>query len=107
MILVDNRKPTAFKRPVIIFFSDHQQAHKCACNVVDSFLFFLKFHAMAFVILQVIEFVKKHVGSYTLHLAGNSIYMDYIFLKVVSEQYSLFSHNTYVYLWYGFHSVRL
>lgn len=32
--------------------------------------------------VQVKEFVKKNVGSYTPHLAGNSVYVDLIFLKV-------------------------
>lgn len=32
--------------------------------------------------MQVIEFVKKHVGTYTPLLAGNSVYMDFLFLKV-------------------------
>jgi hypothetical protein len=32
--------------------------------------------------LQVIDFVKKHIGSQTPQLAGNSIYVDYLFLKV-------------------------
>ncbi|XP_022153845.1 oligoribonuclease isoform X2 [Momordica charantia] len=31
---------------------------------------------------QVIEFVKKYVGSYTPLLAGNSVYTDFIFLKI-------------------------
>jgi oligoribonuclease len=30
---------------------------------------------------QVLDFVKKHVGSQTPQLAGNSIYVDYLFLK--------------------------
>ncbi|KAL4323345.1 hypothetical protein GQ457_11G019700 [Hibiscus cannabinus] len=42
---------------------------------------------------QVIEFVKKNVGSYTPHLAGNSVYMDFHFLKkYMPELASLFSH---------------
>ncbi|CAK9314103.1 unnamed protein product [Citrullus colocynthis] len=42
---------------------------------------------------QVIEFVKKHVGSYKLHLAGNSVYMDFIFLKkYMPDLAGLFSH---------------
>lgn len=32
--------------------------------------------------LQVIEFVKKHVGSGNPLLAGNSVYVDFLFLKV-------------------------
>ncbi|MBA0679021.1 hypothetical protein Goari_010819 [Gossypium aridum] len=42
---------------------------------------------------QVIEFVKRHVGTYTPHLAGNSVYMDFIFLKkYMPDLASLFSH---------------
>ncbi|XP_027330514.1 oligoribonuclease isoform X4 [Abrus precatorius] len=42
---------------------------------------------------QVIEFVKKYVGSYTPLLAGNSIYVDLQFLKkYMPELASLFSH---------------
>ena len=33
--------------------------------------------------VQVIEFVKRHVGAYTPLLAGNSVYVDYLFLKVL------------------------
>lgn len=33
-------------------------------------------------LLQVIEFVKKHVGSEKSLLAGNSVYVDFLFLKV-------------------------
>ena len=32
--------------------------------------------------VQVVEFVKKNVGTYTPLLAGNSVYMDFLFLKV-------------------------
>lgn len=32
--------------------------------------------------LQVIDFVKKHVGGHTPQLAGNSVYVDFLFLKV-------------------------
>lgn len=36
-----------------------------------------------FYIVQVIEFVRRHVGdNHTPLLAGNSVYTDYIFLKV-------------------------
>ncbi|GKV08275.1 hypothetical protein SLEP1_g19931 [Rubroshorea leprosula] len=35
---------------------------------------------------QVIDFVKKHVGTYTPLLAGNSVYNDFIFLKVIMVQ---------------------
>ncbi|KAK1589265.1 hypothetical protein Q3G72_032142 [Acer saccharum] len=42
---------------------------------------------------QVIEFVKKNVGTYTPLLAGNSVYVDLIFLKkYMPELASLFSH---------------
>ncbi|KAF7833649.1 oligoribonuclease [Senna tora] len=42
---------------------------------------------------QVIEFVKRNVGSYTPLLAGNSIYVDFQFLKkYMPELASLFSH---------------
>ncbi|OWM73573.1 hypothetical protein CDL15_Pgr026672 [Punica granatum] len=42
---------------------------------------------------QVIEFVKKHVGTYTPLLAGNSVYMDFLFLKkYMPDLASLFSH---------------
>ncbi|WOL16127.1 hypothetical protein Cni_G24909 [Canna indica] len=30
---------------------------------------------------QVIDFVKKHIGTQTAQLAGNSIYVDFLFLK--------------------------
>ncbi|CAN0898735.1 At2g26970 [Linum grandiflorum] len=43
--------------------------------------------------LQVIEFVKKHVGTYTPQIAGNSVYMDLLFIrKYMPELASLFSH---------------
>ncbi|KAJ7964907.1 Oligoribonuclease [Quillaja saponaria] len=42
---------------------------------------------------QVIEFVKRNVGSYTPLLAGNSIYVDLLFLKkYMPELAALFSH---------------
>ncbi|KAK3205477.1 hypothetical protein Dsin_019523 [Dipteronia sinensis] len=42
---------------------------------------------------QVIEFVKKNVGTYTPLLAGNSVYVDFIFLKkYMPDLASLFSH---------------
>ncbi|KAK8514499.1 hypothetical protein V6N12_009199 [Hibiscus sabdariffa] len=42
---------------------------------------------------QVIEFVKTNIGTYTPHLAGNSVYMDFIFLKkYMPDLASLFSH---------------
>ncbi|XP_039034364.1 oligoribonuclease-like isoform X2 [Hibiscus syriacus] len=42
---------------------------------------------------QVIEFVKQNVGTYRPHLAGNSVYMDYLFLKkYMPDLASLFSH---------------
>ncbi|XP_047941174.1 oligoribonuclease [Salvia hispanica] len=44
---------------------------------------------------QVIEFVKRHTGTaYTPLLAGNSVYMDLIFLrKYMPDLAALFSHN--------------
>ncbi|XP_065861511.1 oligoribonuclease isoform X1 [Euphorbia lathyris] len=43
---------------------------------------------------QVIEFVKRHVGTYTPLLAGNSVYMDFLFLKkYMPDLASLFSHQ--------------
>ncbi|OIW16269.1 hypothetical protein TanjilG_18984 [Lupinus angustifolius] len=42
---------------------------------------------------QVIEFVKRYTGSYTPLLAGNSVYVDFQFLKkYMPELASLFSH---------------
>lgn len=42
---------------------------------------------------QVIEFVKRHVGTYTPLLAGNSIYVDFMFLKkYMPDLAGLFSH---------------
>ncbi|KAL4311406.1 hypothetical protein GQ457_01G038100 [Hibiscus cannabinus] len=42
---------------------------------------------------QVIEFVKTNIGTYTPHLAGNSVYMDFLFLKkYMPDLASLFSH---------------
>ncbi|CAI9107217.1 OLC1v1006525C1 [Oldenlandia corymbosa var. corymbosa] len=42
---------------------------------------------------RVVEFVRKHVGTYTPLLAGNSVYMDLLFLKkYMPELASLFSH---------------
>ncbi|GLT56769.1 hypothetical protein SLA2020_297880 [Shorea laevis] len=42
---------------------------------------------------QVIDFVKKHVGEHTPPLAGNSVYVDLIFLKkYMPNLASLFSH---------------
>ncbi|CAN1346535.1 At2g26970 [Linum perenne] len=43
--------------------------------------------------LQVIEFIKKHVGTYTPQIAGNSVYMDLLFIrKYMPDLASLFSH---------------
>ena len=39
-------------------------------------------------VLQVIEFVKKYVGTYTPLLAGNSVYVDFLFLKVILVLFS-------------------
>ncbi|KAL5583086.1 hypothetical protein UlMin_015528 [Ulmus minor] len=42
---------------------------------------------------QVIEFVKRNIGTYTPLLAGNSVYVDFIFLKkYMPDLASLFSH---------------
>lgn len=42
---------------------------------------------------QVMEFVKRHVGTYTPLVAGNSVYMDLIFLrKYMPDLAALFSH---------------
>lgn len=42
---------------------------------------------------QVVEFVKKNVGTYMPLLAGNSVYVDLLFLKkYMPELASLFSH---------------
>lgn len=42
---------------------------------------------------KVIEFVKKHIGTYTPLLAGNSVYTDFIFLKkYMPDLASIFSH---------------
>lgn len=43
---------------------------------------------------QVMEFVKRHVGTYTPLIAGNSIYMDLLFLKKYMPNLAgLFSHT--------------
>ncbi|KAL6967876.1 hypothetical protein U1Q18_033686 [Sarracenia purpurea var. burkii] len=42
---------------------------------------------------QVLEFVKGHVGTYTPLLTGNSVYMDFLFLKkYMPELAGLFCH---------------
>ncbi|CAA3022328.1 oligoribonuclease-like [Olea europaea subsp. europaea] len=42
---------------------------------------------------QVLEFVKRHVGTYTPLLAGNSVYVDFLFLKKYMPNLAgLFSH---------------
>ncbi|KAI3678616.1 hypothetical protein L6452_37915 [Arctium lappa] len=42
---------------------------------------------------QVIDFVKRHASAYTPLLAGNSIYVDFMFLKkYMPDLASLFSH---------------
>ncbi|XP_018818949.1 oligoribonuclease isoform X1 [Juglans regia] len=42
---------------------------------------------------QVMEFVKRNVGTYTPLLAGNSIYVDFLFLKkYMPDLAALFSH---------------
>ncbi|KAL8258871.1 hypothetical protein R6Q59_026824 [Mikania micrantha] len=58
---------------------------------------------------QVVEFVKKHVGAYTPQIAGNSVYVDFMFLKkYMPDLASLFSHvvvdvssiNTLCFRWF-------
>ncbi|XP_051141629.1 oligoribonuclease-like [Andrographis paniculata] len=42
---------------------------------------------------QVMEFVERHVGEYRPHIAGNSVYMDLLFLrKYMPNLAALFSH---------------
>ncbi|KAL6202692.1 hypothetical protein ACLB2K_026397 [Fragaria x ananassa] len=42
---------------------------------------------------QIIEFVKRNIGTYKPLLAGNSVYVDFIFLKkYMPDLASLFSH---------------
>ncbi|KAG8654945.1 oligoribonuclease isoform X1 [Manihot esculenta] len=42
---------------------------------------------------QVMEFVRRHVGTYSPLLAGNSVYVDFLFLKkYMPDLASLFSH---------------
>ncbi|KAF5206634.1 Oligoribonuclease [Thalictrum thalictroides] len=42
---------------------------------------------------QVLDFVKKHVGTHTPLLAGNSVYVDFMFLKkYMPDLASIFSH---------------
>lgn len=42
---------------------------------------------------QIIEFVKRNIGTYTPLLAGNSVYVDFVFLKkYMPDLASLFSH---------------
>ncbi|KAD0221978.1 hypothetical protein E3N88_44596 [Mikania micrantha] len=57
----------------------------------------------------VVEFVKKHVGAYTPQIAGNSVYVDFMFLKkYMPDLASLFSHvvvdvssiNTLCFRWF-------
>ncbi|KAG1334815.1 oligoribonuclease [Cocos nucifera] len=43
-----------------------------------------------YVISGVIDFVKKHVGSDTPLLAGNSVYVDFLFLKGIKVQPATF-----------------
>ncbi|TQD98766.1 hypothetical protein C1H46_015581 [Malus baccata] len=43
--------------------------------------------------LVVIEFVKRNIGTYQPVLAGNSVYVDFLFLKkYMPDLASLFSH---------------
>lgn len=37
-------------------------------------------------IMQVMEFVRRHVGTYSPLLAGNSVYVDFLFLKVSEKK---------------------
>ncbi|XP_072959687.1 oligoribonuclease-like isoform X2 [Typha angustifolia] len=42
---------------------------------------------------QVLDFVKKHIGSHTPQLAGNSVYVDFLFLKKYMPHFAaIFSH---------------
>ncbi|GFQ04182.1 oligoribonuclease [Phtheirospermum japonicum] len=42
---------------------------------------------------QVVEFVKRYVGTYAAHIAGNSVYMDLLFIrKYMPDLAALFSH---------------
>ncbi|KAK8628930.1 hypothetical protein V6N13_077793 [Hibiscus sabdariffa] len=51
----------------------------------------INWHHLIF--FSVIEFVKTNIGTYTPHLAGNSVYMDFLFLKkYMPDLASLFSH---------------
>ncbi|KAG8654944.1 hypothetical protein MANES_05G196500v8 [Manihot esculenta] len=34
---------------------------------------------------QVMEFVRRHVGTYSPLLAGNSVYVDFLFLKIIGR----------------------
>ncbi|KAK4483033.1 hypothetical protein RD792_010209 [Penstemon davidsonii] len=48
---------------------------------------------VVFFVCQVAEFVTKHVGNYTPLIAGNSVYMDLIFLrKYMPDLAALLSH---------------
>jgi len=42
------------------------------------------------------EFVKRNVGTHTPLLAGNSIYVDFLFLKVIE-------HNIVIYVFFTLH----
>lgn len=50
---------------------------------VEYFFFIFLCKQVYVSILQVIEFVKRNVGTYTPQLAGNSVYVDFAFLKVM------------------------
>ncbi|XP_071689617.1 oligoribonuclease [Rutidosis leptorrhynchoides] len=42
---------------------------------------------------KVVEFIKKHVGTYTPMIAGNSVYVDFMFLKkYMPDLASIFHH---------------
>ncbi|KAJ0020785.1 hypothetical protein Pint_31599 [Pistacia integerrima] len=43
----------------------------------------------------VIEFVKRNVGTYTPLLAGNSVYVDFLFLKKTTQHLAVESGQTF------------
>lgn len=42
------------------------------------------------------EFVKRNVGTHTPLLAGNSIYVDFLFLKVIEHNIVIYVFFTYL-----------
>jgi oligoribonuclease len=38
---------------------------------------------------QVLDFIRKYIGSATPLIAGNSVYMDLLFLKVSKRKHTL------------------